>query len=408
MPLPVRSLPVLQNWDCRGCANCCRDYRVYLSEEERDRLAEHTWDEVIGPAVAREGGRYRLNQRADGSCVFLSAEGRCRIHEKLGPEAKPFACRLYPFILVPAGDHWRVGLRYSCPAAAENHGRPLGEHDPELRAYAAELEKQESPAVAPPPLQERQTVSWGDLRHFVETVLAMLRNREDRIERRWRKGLALAELCRQARFDQVKGKRLREFLGLVGSGLDAEVPVDPAEVPPPTWVGRVLFRQASAVYGRKDTGPERGLAARGRLARLGAAWRFAVGRGEVPRVHGLLPAVTFEQLEKPTGPLPDAAEELLERFYAAKVVSLQFCGSAQFGLGFWEGLEALALTLPIVLWLSRMFGELTGEQAVARAIRMVDHNYGYSPLLGSRRQRGSWRILARRGELVKLIAWYSR
>lgn len=405
MSLPIRHLSVLQNWDCQGCANCCRDYRVYLDEEEYRRLVEQSGET---DAVAREGTRYRLKQRADGSCVFLSEVGRCRLHERFGSDAKPFACRLYPFVLAPAGDHWRVGLRYSCPAAAGNQGRPLTEHVKELRGYATELAAQGLPHVSPPPLQGRQTVAWDDLLLLVQALLTLLRNREDRMERRWRKCLALAALCRQASFEQVKGKRLAEFLGLLKSGLDAEVPVDPRGVPAPTWVGRVLFRQAAAVYGRKDTGPERGVAAGGRLALLGAAWRFAVGRGEVPRVHGLLPATTFEKLEEPGEPLSAAAEEMLERFYTVKVAGLQFCGAGQFGMAFWPGLEALALTLPVLRWWGRAFAELPAEEALARAFRVVDHNYGYSPLVGSRRQRGSWNILSRRGELVKLIAWYSR
>src|SRR5262249_4066013 len=127
MPWPIRQLPVLQNWDCHSCTNCCREYRVYLSDQETKRISEQEWqdtDLANVPGVVSEGPwwapRPRLNQRADGCCIFLSDQGRCRIHERFGSQAKPFACRLYPFILVPAGDHWRVGLRFSCPSAAKN------------------------------------------------------------------------------------------------------------------------------------------------------------------------------------------------------------------------------------------------------------------------------------------------
>jgi lysine-N-methylase len=419
MTLPVRHLPVLQNWDCQGCTNCCREYRVYLNDAERGRIAAQDWqnfpDLANVPSIVREGPawapRYRLNQRADGCCVFLSDQGRCRIHERFGSDAKPLACRLYPFVLVPAGDHWRVGLRFSCPAAANNQGRPLTEHLGELRQFAAELERQEGAAekVLPPPaLQGRQSVDWPDLLAFVTALLALLKDRHDRMERRWRKCLALASLCRQAKFDQVKGARLAEFLALVSGGLETEVAAVPESPPPPTWVGRVLFRQALAAHARKDVGPERGPATRSRLSLLRSAWRFARGRGAVPRLHGLLPETTFEHAEAPAGPLPEAAEQVLERYYLAKVGALQFCGSANFGMSFWQGLEALALTFPIILWLARAFGETPREEAVTRAIRIVDHPFGYSPLLGARRQRFSLGMLARRGELEKLVAWYSR
>jgi lysine-N-methylase len=418
MSWPIRHLTVLQNWDCHSCTNCCRDYRVYVTDEERDRITALDWqqtDLATLPGVVREGppwsARYRLNQRADGRCIFLGDGGRCRIHERFGADAKPLACRLYPFVLVPTGDHWRVGLRFSCPSAAENQGQRLAGHEDELRTYARQLEKQENVASQPNPppvLQRGQTVSWPDVLRFVDRLQAILANRDDRLERRWRKCLALADLCRAARFDQVSGSRLNEFLELVTAGLDAEVPADPALVPMPSWVGRILFRQALAVYLRKDVGSERGPAARSRFALLRAAWRFAVGSGPVPRLHTLLPETTFEQVEQASGALPEDAEAILERYYLVKVESLQFCGPVNFGLAFWQGLESLALTLPILLWLRRAFAELPGDRAMIQALRIVDHNFAYSPLLGTRRQRPGLGILTRRGELQRLIAWYAR
>jgi lysine-N-methylase len=419
MSWPLRVLPDVQNWDCHGCTNCCREYRVYLTDEERERIAEQDWHDqadLVGvPAVVREGSwwapRWRLNQRADGGCVFLSAEGRCRIHERFGAAAKPLACRLYPFVLVPAGDHWRIGLRFACPSAARNEGRPLAEHETELRRLAAELDRRDRVSerpVPPPPLQQGQAVDWPDLLRFVQAVLALLQDREDRIERRWRKCLALAAICRQARFEQVKGGRLEEFLNLVGAGLDGEVPADCGSVPPPSGVGRVLFRQALAAHIRKDAGPDRGPATRSRLSLLSAAWQFARGRGPVPRLHAMFPRTTFDSLEKPAGPLPEVCEEILERYYVVKVASLQFCGAANFGLPFWTGLESLALTLPAICWLARALGDLPREAAVQGAIGIVDHNFGYSPHLAGRWRRLALAMLAQRRELEKLIGWYSR
>lgn len=419
MVWPVRSLPVLQNWDCQGCTDCCREYRVHVTEEERQRIDAQGWQNDAGlasvPLFVREGpawrAEYRLNQRADGRCVFLSEQGRCRIHEMFGSDAKPLACRLYPFVLVPAGDHWRVSLRYACPAAAANHGRPLQDHKQELTTYGAALQQQlggdDSPNL-PPPLHGRQQVAWPDLLLFVKALQALLQDRSNRMERRWRKCLALANLCRHAHFDQIQGARLAEFLNLVGASLDADVPADPASVAPPTWVGRVLFRQVVALYARQDRGPHRGLAAKGRLALLGAAWRFARGTGPVPQVHGSLPATTFERLEEPTGPLPDEVEQVLERYYRVKVGSMQFSGPNNFNLPFWEGLETLSLTLPAILWLYRAFADLSRVAAITQAVSIVDNNFGFNPLLGGRRQRLGLSILGRRGELVKLIAWYGR
>jgi lysine-N-methylase len=138
---------------------------------------------------------------------------------------------------------------------------------------------------------------------------------------------------------------------------------------------------------------------------LRAAWRFARGRGQIPAVNGAIGSTTFEQVEGMTGKLSEAAEETLERYYRVKVESLQFCGPLNFGLPFWDGLEALAATFPAILWWGRALGS---EQAIPRAMALVDDHFGFNRVLGSRRIRFALRTLARRGELARLIAWYSR
>ena len=145
-----------------------------------------------------------------------------------------------------------------------------------------------------------------------------------------------------------------------------------------------------------------------RLALTRAAWRFARGTGTVPRGHAWIPDITFEQLEQPAGPLPDDAEKALERYYTLKIESVQVLGPTNFGLPLWEGLESLVLTYPVMMWVARAQAGLSRLDAVIRAITMVDHNFGFNPLLGTQRQRLSLGILASRGELAKLVGWYSR
>src|SRR5687767_24944 len=116
MPMPVRSLPVAQNWDCHSCGGCCRQYHVPVSDAERERIGEQGWEKEpdfqgVELFVRERGGEDRLNHRPDGGCVFLGPDNLCRIHAKFGSAGKPLACRVYPYMLVPAGDHWRLGLR---------------------------------------------------------------------------------------------------------------------------------------------------------------------------------------------------------------------------------------------------------------------------------------------------------
>jgi lysine-N-methylase len=418
MSIPIRHLPVVQNWDCHSCGNCCHELQVGVTEEERRRIEALGWEDTdLGKLrrFVRRGlwwsRQTRLGHRPDGRCVFLSDDNRCRIHERGGAEAKPLACRLFPFVLTPAGNHWRVGLRFACPSAAQGQGRPLPQHENELTQYSRLVERAEeieAARVPPPPLQPGQSVEWSDLLRFTGALLNILEDRRDRLERRLRKCLTLAKLCREARFDKVTGGKLVDFLNVVREGLDAEVPADAAALPRPGWIGRMMFRQVLAIFLRKDRGDNRGDATRSRLALLRAGWRFARGRGTVPRVNNWIPVTTFATVEAATGPLPPAAEAVLERYYQVKVTSLQFCGPPNFNLPFWEGLEVLATTYPAVLWLTRAIAEGPREQAVARALGVVDDHFGYNRILATRRVRFALRTLAGRGELEKLIAWYSR
>lgn len=420
MPMPVRSLPVVQNWDCGGCADCCQSYHIPVTDAERARIEGQGWgddpDLKDTPFFARDKHLkgYRLNHRPDGKCVFLGADNRCKIHGKHGPAAKPRACRIYPFVLVPAGDHWRVGLRYACPAATANAGKPMSQHAVAAKEYAALLEAEGSgpPADAPPTeLVPGQSVPWPDLVRFVQAISNILGETAGSIEHRLRRVIALAGLCRKSRFEAVQGSRLKEFLEIVSAALDEDVVEKPEDIPPPGWVGRMIFRQTAAVYCRKDWGPSAGEAVRSRWTRIKAAWRFAVGRGRVPRLHGLIPGTTFAAAERPAGPLSKQSDALLTRYYRVKVESMQFCGPTNFGRRFWDGLDALILTFPVLMWLSRVLsagGAMSRDEAVAQAVRVVDDNFGYNPLLGAGRQAWAVHTLSERGELARLVAWYGR
>ena len=427
MSLSVRSLTVLQNWDCQGCSACCRQYHVSVSAEERARIEAQGWakePEFAGVALfVRSGGwfssEYRLNHQPDGACVFLGPDNRCRIHTRHGSAAKPLACRIYPFSLVPAGDHWKLGVRFACPSAVEDRGQPLSGHLAEAREYAAALEAQSSPgAVAgPPPLLQRgQSVTWGDFARITTALSKMMAEEEETIERRWRKVLYVVETLRAARFDgggdpkkAVTGGRLSELLYVLGEAAEEEVPDFPDELPRPGWVGRTVFRPLVALYSRKDTGPDRGPAQRSAVSRLISAMQFARGVGSVPRTSAPMPQATFADTDRPFGELSDEAEGLLARWARVKIESGQFCGPTNFGMMVWEGLESLALAFTAVMWLSRVMraGGRSVEDAIAMAVRIVDDNFGFNKLLGKRQRRGL-RLLSKRAELPKLVAWYGK
>ena len=287
-----------------------------------------------------------------------------------------------------------------------------------MREYSAALEADSPGAVnAPPtPLRKGQLVPWSDLLRIAGTVSKLLEDVAEPLERRWRNVLGFVAMCRDLKLDgggnakkMITGARLSEMLGVLAEAVEEETPEN-SEVPPPGWVGRMVFRQISAVYCRKDHGAEKGSAQRGPIGRVLAAMSFARGTGRIPKVNALIPEARFSDAEQPVGPLSATSESLLTRYYQMKVESLQFCGPTNFALPFWDGLESLAITFPAILWLSRVFtlGGMNREEAVERALRLVDDNFGFNKLLGLGRQKFALRIMAGRGELSRLIAWYAR
>jgi lysine-N-methylase len=415
MPLPVRSLPVLQNWDCHGCSDCCRTYAVPVSREERERIEAQGWDREPGFAgvdlFISVKGNTSLAHRPGGGCVFLNDDGRCRIHAKFGSAAKPLACRAYPFVLVPGGDHWRVGLRFTCPSVAENKGRPMGEHASDAAAYGAELEPRGRPAeLPPPPLQSGQIVSWPDLHRITKAIGEIVSTPDVPMEHKLRHVLALARQLRKLVFDKVTGQRLSELLEMLTEASAEEVETN-ARVPVPRWVGRTVFRQLAAIHTRVDLGPNRGtMTESGWFGRMFAGYRFAWGGGVVPPVNGLLPAgVRFEDAERSAGPLPKESEELFARYFRVKLDSFQFAGAINFHLPYWTGLDSLVLIFPMALWLARLLTTAERPRAVAirEALRIVDDSYCFNALLKGK-LAGGLRSLDIKAELPRLVAHYAR
>jgi lysine-N-methylase len=391
---------------------------VVITAEEKRRIEalDLAGDPEVGAkpwfAVAdRRSGEWRLKHRPGGGCVFLTTQGRCRIHERFGADVKPFVCRLFPFVLVPAGDHWRVSLRFSCPSAAANQGQPVVDAETELAGLARSLEQHvgKSAQSAPPPfLHDGQQLSWPDFLRVVQVMVEIVQDRKYRLERRLRICLAVASVCRKTQFDQLQGNKLTKYLHAVRSAMETEIPREPGDFPPPDPLfGRLLFRVMLAIFASKDRRPRGAIGIGKRLRRVSAAWRFAKGSGRVPRINDRLPDVDFEKLEE-ASPVPLDVDETLERYYLVKLNALDFCGAPNFDLPLCAGLESLVLTLPMILWIRRALTDSHPVDAVQQAIQLVDDHFGTDPMLRFPHIQYLIRTIADRGELEKLVAWYSR
>jgi Fe-S-cluster containining protein len=322
-----------QRFTCAQCGRCCRrgwDIAVTAAEvegyrragaaawyTETDSEAETETETATETAavdpfepLGGQPGHFRIRKRADGACGFLSAENRCRIHERLGGGRKPLTCRLFPFRFHPVEGKTVVSASFCCPTVVANEGEPVtaqvralsGLFDDWARAYPEPKRTFELVSGRPLP-----AATVATLRDVLRTMLDHA-GAEGRIDLRAnvrRVAVLLDDLTRH-RVVKLTPERFAEYLELTGryaASSDRPLPARRASA-----VGRLLSRGfLFAVLAAREQlrAPASGLrlGLRARLFRLAAhthglgprvadldlrAGR-AVSRGlEDPAVHGLV------------------------------------------------------------------------------------------------------------------------
>ncbi len=406
-------MPSGQNWSCHGCSDCCRGgMAIPLLPEDRRRLEQQHWSAADGvePAQMIVAGlnSVRLGHGADGACVFLNEAGRCKIHAKFGEAAKPLACRLFPLVIHPAGKKLLVGLRFSCPSAAANQGRPLAEQG----TAAATLAKIFLPAgcekIPPPPVGTAAGLDWPDFLRFVNRLDQTLAAENVSTGIKLLRGLHWLGAVERGCLDRIAGESAEEILAALAENAAVKAPALPEMVPEPSAFGRLFLRLLVLEHARTVTVADADVRSGHHWKMLAAAFRFARSTGRTPPLRAELAAVKFADVEKDFGALTPAMEVLLTRYFRVKVQSLQFCGKAFYDRPLIEGYQNLVLLYPIIIWLARWLAVSAGraelaEADVLRAVSLADHQYGYAPYL-----RWRTRLLHQRNDIVKLCAWYAR
>ena len=139
-----------QRFTCSQCGRCCRRTTVPVTAGEAEayrtfgvaRLCDDG-DGSVGAAhdpfelIPGYEPLLRIRKRPDGACGFLSPDGLCRIHETMGFDKKPIACRLFPFSFHPAEGGGVITTSFACPAVIANEGELLTSQARELRGLQA-------------------------------------------------------------------------------------------------------------------------------------------------------------------------------------------------------------------------------------------------------------------------------
>ncbi len=143
-----------QHFTCGRCGRCCRRATVAVTDAEaasyrtahvgrwfRERAdgSKGTTDDPFEP-IDGHPGLLQIRKRDDGACGFLSPGGLCRIHEELGVDRKPLACRVFPFRFHPidgAPADVVVTTSFACPTIVADDGAALRSQAHELNAFSA-------------------------------------------------------------------------------------------------------------------------------------------------------------------------------------------------------------------------------------------------------------------------------
>jgi Fe-S-cluster containining protein len=189
-------LVVGSRFECGGCGACCRGYSAGpITTEEVKRISGAPFVREDPELRAKplfvlrgiEDGRggvsptYLLNRREDGSCIFLMADNRCRIHAELGAEAKPDVCKLFPWAVTPTPRGIVVSDRTECStfSRSSTEGLPLEQRFGDVRALfrrkAYTAHGLLSPTtVLPGPI----AIGWARFRSVVERCVEVLQREE--------------------------------------------------------------------------------------------------------------------------------------------------------------------------------------------------------------------------------------
>lgn len=421
MPRIQLELPQLQNWSCHNCGGCCKQHGIYITAEEKHRIEGQGWSDsgdlpIDGEPVVTEPGRfgrrthYRLAHQADGACVFLDEQGLCRIHGKFGEDAKPLACRIYPYAFHPKGDDIAVSLRFSCPSVTGNLGPPVARQRKQILELARQAVPKHHQNFAAPMLTPRVQLSWDESLTVVDTLDRSLEDAETPFLLKLLRTLFWLELIEQTNFQNIRGERLTELLELLTNAAPAELPTIPSW-PAPAKIARTQFRLLAGQYARKDTFASMDTSLRGRWKQLRSALKLSAGRGRLPEFHPLLGSVPLEELDQPCGPLPEEYDELLTRYFRVKVQGMHFCGAAFYNSPLVSGFQALALTVPAILWIARWRALTDSRSSLTKddlrtAMEIVDHQHGYSRVLGQWGAKKRVQTIAVSGNLGRLLVWY--
>lgn len=407
LPLTVLRLP-LQRYSCHACGDCCRDFTVQLRPEDLERLERQAYALKMGePVTVEYRGMHFLRQKPDGACLFLESDGRCRVHADHGFDEKPIACRMFPFNLAPDGRGPHAGLNFACVSVRRNVGATLASHQDDLKRALRQIP--EVRTSVSPRLAGSLRAELAETESIIAALDRWLQRDVPLIVRL--DGFAwLAQSLGAARFESVRGARVKELVDVLESALPQELdhlPIDRA-----SRGQQKLLRQA--VFARiedltiSEAAESSGL--RGRLDQWRRSRQFSTGRGVLPSLpRGWDGPVSFDAVAQFDRTVDEREiDDLLSRWLRATILGGRAWGAGFYGFSIVEGLQALALNIACVGWLAKVHAVGRGAgsvdlEAVGESLGRIDRSAGRAKWLGSKAERLRLRYFASDDGLRRLV-----
>ncbi|RMG16594.1 MAG: YkgJ family cysteine cluster protein [Planctomycetota bacterium] len=403
MPSPdeaTRRLPVARatRFACRRCGDCCRWRPVELTPAEAERLERDGPAALgrLGPvsATVRRRGRLLrfLRRRADGACIFLADPAECRLQTALGAEAKPLACRTYPWEFVPrsaAEAPPLLAASFTCSSVARAEGEGLTSQREEAAGLLEELEAASRLPPAPTPAFARALrYPREDLERLCELLLAEFEDARRPFPARALVAAKFLDLVAASRFPSLRTPTTRRQLDAFHEGIRAQTERGLLRAPtaPPSRAQRLLLGSLLARACRPEP-PALATASGLRRAahRLGdglALLAFWAGSGLVQPWDRARRVVlgTVRRTAPRADPAAPCADAALTRYFVAKL-SQPFLyaphhalRTAQASLGLLLRVYPMALLLARAACLARSGTEVDASD-YASALRTIDRAF---------------------------------
>jgi lysine-N-methylase len=414
LPVVMPAVPD-QHWDCHSCTRCCRKLVVHLLDEDRRRIDECVRADQLGAApYVRFDRKWVLNKREDEACVFLQEDGRCRLHAEHGVEAKPLACRLYPFTLSAFGGKWLAAWRFDCPSVARSQGRGITSHRKTLSKLRSRIPQRVSSPDESIDLKRNRPAVDRELEALLDHLRRWLCDERRPLPERLAGATSLVETLRAANLAVVQDERFVELVELVASDLPSAVAEEPKERP--THRRQALFRQLVFAHTEHLTLQEirsRRTRFTRRFRQLRMSRQFRRGVGRVPPLPDLDADVSFDEVNRirPADADADDVASVVSRFVRTRLLSRYQFGPLYYGWPVLDGLRALWASVAVLGWLARHGTAVRGGVCVATedvigGLASVDGAIGRSPSLGTAAERMRLEYLARDGGIVRLLHAY--